>query len=118
MTTSAQTTQLYQLPRRCERSQSRTAEPVLRVDGVLDRRSVELVRAQLQDALDRTAAGHDLVVDISGVTHVDSCGLGVLVAAHARANRQGSRLVLRAPRPALVRLLAVTRLGHVLHLAR
>jgi anti-anti-sigma factor len=89
----------------------------LRLDGVLDRRSVECVRARLVEALDHTSCGHDLVVDISAVTHVDSCGLGVLVAVHSRANRQGKRLVLRAPRPGLVRLLAVTRLGRVLHLA-
>ena len=47
-----------------------------------------------------------LVVDLAGVTFMGSAGLACLI----RAARHHDRLVLRAPRPSVRRLLEVTRL--------
>jgi len=90
----------------------------LELTGTLDRRSAEGTRPILFGAVDRTRPGADVVVDLSQVTYVDSCGLGILLAAHRRAARAGSRLVLRSPGPGLVRAVAVTKLNRVLCLSR
>jgi anti-anti-sigma factor len=54
------------------------------------------------------------VVDVAGVTFIDSSGLRVLVEAHHRRAAQGSRLVLRAPSAPVQRLLEISGLaGHL-----
>jgi anti-sigma B factor antagonist len=90
----------------------------LELTGTLDRRSAERTRPILFAAIDRTTAGLDVVVDLGQVTHVDSCGLGMLLAGHRRAAAGGCRLVLRSPGPGLVRAVAVTKLNRVLCLSR
>ena len=82
----------------------------------LDRRNVATVRTTLNDALE-TATG-DVVVDMGLVQLIDAAGLGMLTAAHLRAERAGHRLVLRNCSKEIRRVLAVTRLNRVLRLER
>ena len=44
-------------------------------------------------------AGQEVVVDLRGLEFMDSSGIRVLVAAHARAGRTGARLVVVRPAP-------------------
>jgi anti-sigma B factor antagonist len=54
------------------------------------------------------------VVDVAGVTFIDSSGLRVIVEAHQTRAANGSRLVLRAPSAAVQRLLEISGLsGHL-----
>ena len=54
------------------------------------------------------------VVDVGGVTFIDSSGLRVLVETHQTRTANGSRLVLRAPSAAVQRLLEISGLaGHL-----
>jgi anti-sigma B factor antagonist len=54
------------------------------------------------------------VVDVAGVTFIDSSGLRVLVEAHQTRAASGSRLVLRSPSAAVQRLLEISGLaGHL-----
>jgi anti-sigma B factor antagonist len=81
--------------------------------GRLDAYTVAQVRMALREAIDH---GHgDLVVDLGRVEFLDGTGLGLLVAAHRRADRRGRRLLLRNPPERLSRMLAVTRLARILH---
>jgi anti-anti-sigma factor len=84
--------------------------------GCLDGRSVEHVRSALHWAIDESSG--NLVVDLSDVEYIDAVGLGVLAAAHRRIERDGRHLVLSGCRPAVRRMLSVTRLTRVLHLDR
>ncbi len=94
-----------------------TAEvDALRLAGRLDARFVREVRAALNDRMDSHAVG-DIVVDLSAVEMVDATGLGVLTAAHRRLEREGRQLVLRGCSGQVRRVLALTRLQRVLHLA-
>lgn len=56
-------------------------------------------------------ASGDVVVDLAGVTFIDSSGLRVLVEAHHRSSESGRRLALRSPSPAVVRLLEISGLA-------
>jgi anti-sigma B factor antagonist len=54
-----------------------------------------------------------VVVDLDGVTFVDSAGLGELVAAHQRTWEQGGRLCVARPRAKVLDLIHLTRLHEV-----
>jgi anti-anti-sigma factor len=54
------------------------------------------------------------VVDVAGVTFIDSSGLRILVEVHQQRVAAGSRLVLRSPSAAVQRLLEISGLaGHL-----
>ena len=54
-----------------------------------------------------------LLLDLSRVRYVDSCGLGEMVAAQLAARRAGGRVALLSPTPNVREVLGVTRLGQV-----
>lgn len=83
--------------------------------GRLDVRADADLRQLLAEQVQ--AGDGDLVVDLSAVTAVDATGLGLLVGVHRRALRAGRVLVLCGVPPPVARLLLVTRLHRVLHMA-
>jgi anti-sigma B factor antagonist len=88
---------------------------VVAVDGELDMQtSVEFK----QVLMDLVADDTDVVVDLSGLTFVDSSGLSALIAVHKRAltHVRASMVLDRVP-PFLHRILAVTGLAAVLPVA-
>lgn len=69
---------------------------------------LETVQKALED-------GHrKIVLSLSGVSRVDSSGVGELVAAHTSAGRQGGRLTLSGLSPKLAEVLQITQLLGVL----
>lgn len=67
------------------------------------------------DLAERLAADPPIeVVDVAGVTFIDSSGLRAIVEAHQARAAGGSRLVLRSPSAAVQRLLEISGLsGHL-----
>jgi anti-anti-sigma factor len=59
-----------------------------------------------------------VVVDLRGVTMLDSAGLGRLVSAHRRARRGGWRFVLVRGGRVVARVLQTTRLDEHLEVTR
>lgn len=82
----------------------------IRVSGEIDAHSVSVVDAALADADPTTT----IVLDLSGVTFIDSSGLRALVAAHKRAQAGGGELVVAGPSEPVLRLLGLTGLDQVL----
>jgi anti-anti-sigma factor len=81
-----------------------TEGPGLRVTGELDLLTVP----QLRDALAAVAGlGREVVLDFSGVSFIDSSGLGLLLSAAQTTQAQGGSLVVRAPSAAVRRLLGI-----------
>lgn len=93
-----------------------TDGPTLVLSGAFDVRSTMEVRNALYELL----AHHDcdVVVDLSGVDTVDLTALKVLAVATRQAGRDGHRLTLRGCRPAVRRMLHMTRLIRVLEVER
>ena len=56
----------------------------------------------------------NLVIDLSGLSFIDSAGLAVLIAADKGMRRAGTRLVLAAPRAPVDKVLRLTGLSAVL----
>lgn len=79
---------------------------VVRVEGEIDLDSAgdlsEAALAAMQEI------GPSLVLDMSGVTFMDSTGLKVLLAMHKRAELAGGRLVLAAPTRSVNRVVSIT----------
>lgn len=86
---------------------------VLVLVGDLDVRSVSAVREALVQLMETTPG--DVVIDVAGVELIDVTGLGMLAAAHRRAQREDRQLLLRGCQGPVRRVLGLTRLGRVLH---
>jgi anti-sigma B factor antagonist len=88
---------------------------IFELHGELDVAVVPGLRGQIIGVL-RDLEPARLVLDLSGLTFIDSTGLGVLVWAHGRMEKRGSRLCLAAPRSHVQRVLHVSGLDQRLHL--
>jgi len=82
---------------------------VVSLKGAVDLVSAPPLRAKLNQLL--THAAPKLVIDLSGVDHLDSYGLGILVEAVKRARQTGGDTRLCAPRPDVREILDVTGLS-------
>jgi len=81
-------------------------EVVIAVAGEGDMVSAPTLKAALE-ACDVRA---DVVLDVEGVTFMDSTGLNLVVAHARRAHPAGGSIRLRAPCPQIQRLLKITGL--------
>jgi anti-anti-sigma factor len=72
----------------------------------------------LKLALDHAAAtgAREVVLDLSGVSFVDSRGLTVMVAAHERLQAKGARLVTICADPFIRKLFEITDMYRVLRI--
>jgi anti-sigma B factor antagonist len=78
----------------------------LRLAGELDLATGDLLRERLAELV-----GADrLVVDLAGLEFVDVTGLNVLLDAHRAQRERGCALVVRRPRPMVLRMLTLLRL--------
>lgn len=78
---------------------------VLTVSGELDIATADTLQSRTRRTL---AEGYDVVIDLAGVTFFDCSGLRALIVARHVAAQFGARLRLRAPSPAVERILQVT----------
>lgn len=81
--------------------------PVLQLQGEIDLATVPLLRDRLAKAIG-AHAGHELLVDLDGVTVLDDTGLGVLLGAAGRARERGGDVVLVCSTPRLTDRLDAT----------
>ncbi|MET8898314.1 STAS domain-containing protein [Streptomyces albogriseolus] len=84
-----------------------------RSKGTLDLHTARRLADTLQSLL--LVEGHSVLLDLSGVTFLDSSGLTCLIAAYRTAGTTGARLALIAPSQPVRRMLALTGVDQVLH---
>lgn len=77
--------------------------PTLAPVGALDLASSRGLQARLAELAGEN--GQDAILDLSGVTFIDSMGLGVVLKAASRFHRQGKRLLIVAPEGPVHRIL-------------
>ena len=87
------------------------ARTVVHVAGEIDVASAD----RLRERLARTVAegGTDLVVDLTGVTFMDSTGLGLLVGTLKRVRTAGGRMALVLDAEPLLKVFRITGLHQV-----
>ena len=71
--------------------------PVVSVRGEVDLRTAPDLRAQLLDAAGQVVG--PLLIDLSGVTYMDSSGVGTLVLLKRELDKAHRKLVLISPAP-------------------
>jgi anti-anti-sigma factor len=93
----------------------RDGRAVVVIRGELDLATAPDLEAALTERLD---AGQDVVVDLRELAFMDSTGLRVLVAAHARVEGGAQSFLIVRPRPdaAIAKILAIAGVESVLEL--
>jgi anti-sigma B factor antagonist len=86
------------------------AATVVSASGVLDMGTIDQIETIISDAFTQE---QDVVLDLSNVSMCDSAGLGAIVRMHRRAVAAGRSFHLRAPRPNVGDLLAMTGINKV-----
>lgn len=84
----------------------------LQLDGELDNLSVPVLRQTL-DALFNDRC-FDVTLDLTGLTFIDSSGLGTLVALWRRCEREGGRALAVNPSAPVRRLMDLTGISKFL----
>jgi anti-sigma B factor antagonist len=84
---------------------------VVAAGGELDLYTSERLQEKLADALEQ--GGRRILVDLTGVSFMDSTALGVLVNAAKALRSSSGRLVLVADDPRVTRVFEITGLGGV-----
>jgi anti-sigma B factor antagonist len=82
---------------------------VLSVTGEVDVATAPALRSRLDDTVD-TVGGGTVVVDLTGVTFIDSTGLGVLIGARKRCSEAGRELRVVVSEPRILKVFEITGL--------
>jgi anti-anti-sigma factor len=90
-------------------------QPTLVVSGEVDLLTSDQLRGAVDEALADGASS--LCFDLTGVTFMDSTGLGILAIASDRAIAAGGSVSVHGANPTIVRLLEVSRLDTVIDVA-
>jgi anti-sigma B factor antagonist len=100
---------------RIEEEHSGTGAVVLAIHGDADLHTANELRDRLTEAIERGPGS--LVVDLSGVTFLDSMALGVLLGGMKRLRQQGGQLRLVVPATDIRRIFEITLLDRVFALS-
>ena len=80
---------------------------LVRLIGELDHHSAVQTREEL-DAYMRDEAVKELILDLSGLTFMDSSGIGVIIGRYKRMTGRGGTLSIQKPLPAVDKLLRMS----------
>lgn len=89
--------------------QGRDGATVVSVSGEVDVATAPALRDRLASVADG-ADGRPVVVDLSGVTFIDSTGLGVLIGARKRCEDDGCALRIVILEPRILKVFDITGL--------
>jgi anti-sigma B factor antagonist len=79
---------------------------------ILDEVSINEIGEQLASMVARTASPK-FVLDFSGVAHMSSSALGMLITLHKRIREKGGELRLCGIQPAIMEVFVITRLNEI-----
>jgi anti-sigma B factor antagonist len=86
--------------------QTADSTTLVTLDGDFDLANVAAIRHRLSDML--AIAGHNIIVDLRGVTFADSTMLSTLIAGLRRAEAHRQRLLLIRPNETVWKAFAIT----------
>ncbi len=107
--------QILKLGQLSLRSEREAATHTISLTGEMDIANVGSVEQELLRAEATDAAA--IVLDLSGLTFIDSTGIRMLLMADGRSRANGIRLVLRRPHASVLRVLRLTGLEDRLRFA-
>jgi anti-sigma B factor antagonist len=84
---------------------------VVQVSGEIDLANTDKLDSALNDAIRKSE--HGIIVDMSGVTYIDSAGIQSLLAAHSRVVAKGGKLILVIKHPNIKAILDIVHLDRL-----
>lgn len=90
-------------------AQKRGTRLQVQLSGELDHHSAEQTRIML-DTLLRDVTVNELVLDLSGMTFMDSAGLGVVLGRFRKLSMRGGRLIVKGMNASIDRIFRMSGL--------
>jgi len=90
---------------------------IVRVDGEMDLNSADTFRHEIDKKLDELRP-INLLIDLGGVTFIDSSGLGVILGRYKRVAQRGGRMAITKAQPTVRRILELSGLMRVMGIYR
>ena len=90
-------------------AQKRGPRLLVQLSGELDHHSAEQTRIML-DTLLRDVTVHELVLDLSGMSFMDSAGLGVVLGRFRKLSMRGGKLIVKGVNPSIDRIFQMSGL--------
>ncbi|UHA72913.1 anti-sigma F factor antagonist [Paenibacillus sp. 481] len=87
---------------------------ITRLRGELDHHTAEVVRIQLDDAIQRGHVNH-VVLSLRELTFMDSSGLGVILGRYKQIKGKGGKMAVCNINPAVRRLFELSGLFKIVH---
>lgn len=84
----------------------------IKISGEVDISNADEFRNELNEAYEQEAA--DLKINLSGLSYIDSTGLGVIIGIFGKVKEDGHTISLVEPRDNVKKLLRITNLDKVL----
>jgi len=88
---------------------------VVMIEGEIDHHTASKVRERI-DSKFLMEPVKNMILDLSGVTFMDSAGIGLIIGRKSRVSLVGGRLSLRNPNPDIRKLLRVSRMEELIEL--
>ncbi|NUK31161.1 anti-sigma F factor antagonist [Parageobacillus sp. VR-IP] len=88
---------------------------IIRLSGELDHHTAEELREKVTDTLEREAIRH-IVLNLEGLTFMDSSGLGVILGRYKQIKNLGGEMIVCAVSPTVKRLFDMSGLFKIIRL--
>jgi len=89
---------------------------IVRLKGELDHHTADLLKARMEDAIEREGA-LNVVLSLRELSFMDSSGLGVILGRYRQIAAKGGRMVVCDVAPHLVRLFEMSGLFKIVTMA-
>ena len=86
---------------------------VARPDCEIDYHSAERLRVQVDAAFDKSSC-RNIIFDLSGVSFMDSSGIGMIIGRYKNAEKRGGRLALAGMSDEMGRLFQISGLAKII----
>lgn len=86
---------------------------IVRLKGELDHHSADIVRAKMEQAIERGDTNH-IVLSMKDLNFMDSSGLGVILGRYKQITSRGGKMVVCDVSPAIYRLFEMSGLFKIL----
>jgi len=80
--------------------------------GELDHHAAERYRTQIDSTFEKSSCRH-IVFDMSGVSFMDSSGIGMIIGRYKKAETRGGRLILSGMSDAVLKLFELSGLSKI-----
>ncbi|MCL5057864.1 MAG: anti-sigma F factor antagonist [Actinobacteria bacterium] len=87
---------------------------LVRLSGEIDLAVTDTLRDSLDEELERDSPVKNIIVNLSGVTFIDSSGLGVMLGRYRKISKAGGKMFIVGASPQVRRILEISGLLNIM----